>query len=128
MFGLDLLFDLIPENTEFLQIENKSKDDIILEIPDTIGKLTELSTLVCDNIIKELPEQIGNCTKMAFLNLTNNKELTTLPSSITKLTCLDFVSVMGSSIDIEKLPKEIFKYFDPTDDFWEVNFPPDMKT
>ena len=127
MFGLDLLFDLIPENTEFLQIENKSKDDIILEIPDTIGKLTELSTLVCDNIIKELPEQIGNCTKMAFLNLTNNRELTTLPSSITKLTCLDFVSVMGSSIDIGKLPKEIFKYFDPTDDFWEVNFPSDMK-
>ena len=127
MFGLSEFFDLIPENTEFLQIENRSKDDIILDLPSTIGKLTNLQTFVCDNIIKELPEEIGNCTKLAFLNLTNNKELTTLPASIVKLTCLDFVSVMGSNIDIEKLPKEILKYMDVSDDFWEINFPPEMR-
>lgn len=127
MFGLSEFFDLIPENTEFLQIENRSKDNIILDLPSTIGKLTNLQTFVCDNIIKELPEEIGNCTKLAFLNLTNNKELTTLPASIVKLTCLDFVSVMGSNIDIEKLPKEILKYMDVSDDFWEINFPPEMR-
>ena len=127
MFGLDLLFDLLPEDVEFLQIENKSKDDIILTIPPTISKFTQMGTLVCENIIKELPSEVGNCTSLAFLNLTNNKQLTTLPESIVKLTCLDFLSVMGSSIDVDKLPKEIFKYFDPSDVFWDINFPPEMR-
>jgi hypothetical protein len=127
IFGLEELFDILPESTLFLQIENKSKDNVILEIPESIGKLTELSTLVCDNIINKLPDSIGNCRQMSFLNLTNNNELTTLPASISKLTCLDFVSVMGSSIDIESLPAEIKQYMDPTDDFWEINFPPEMK-
>jgi len=34
---------------------------------------------------------------------------------------------MGSSIDVDKLPKEIFKYFDPSDVFWDINFPPEMR-
>lgn len=127
MFGLETLFELLPENTEFLQIENKSKDNIILTIPETIGKLSQLTTLVCDNIIRELPESIGNCRQMIFLNLTNNKELTTLPKSTAKLSCLDFISVMGSNIDIENLPKEILPYMEPTNDFFTVNFPPEMK-
>ena len=127
LFGLNELFDLIPEGVLFLQIENKSKDEIILEIPSTIGRFTSLGTLVCDNIIRELPEEIGNCRQLAFLNLTNNKELTTLPASVGKLTCLDFVSVMGSNINTETLSPEITKYMDVSDDFWEINFPPEMK-
>ena len=127
MFGLDTLFDLLPDNTEFLQIENKSKDNIILTIPETIGKLTELTTLVCDNVIRKLPESIGNCRQMIFLNLTNNKELTTLPKSVSNLSCLDFISVMGSNIDIENLPKDILPYMDPSSDFFTVNFPAKMK-
>jgi hypothetical protein len=127
LFGLEQLFDILPESTLFLQIENKSKDDIILDLPESIGRFTELGTLVCDNIIDKLPESIGNCRQMSFLNLTNNKQLTTLPASVAKLTCLDFVSVMGSSIDVEKLPEEIKRYMDPSDDFWDINFPPEMK-
>jgi hypothetical protein len=127
LFGLNELFDLIPDNVLFLQIENKSKDDVILEIPSSIGKFTSLGTLVCDNIIRELPEEIGNCRQLAFLNLTNNKELTTLPASVGKLTCLDFVSVMGSNINTETLPKDITQYMDVSDDFWEINFPAEMK-
>jgi hypothetical protein len=127
LFGLNELFDLIPDNVLFLQIENKSKDDVILEIPSSIGKFTSLGTLVCDNIIRELPEEIGNCRQLAFLNLTNNKELTTLPASVGNLTCLDFVSVMGSNINTETLPKEITQYMDVSDDFWEINFPAEMK-
>jgi Leucine-rich repeat (LRR) protein len=127
LFGLEQLLDILPESTLFLQIENKSKDDIILDLPESIGRFTELGTLVCDNIINKLPESIGNCRQMSFLNLTNNKQLTTLPASVAKLTCLDFVSVMGSSIDVEKLPEEIKRYMDPSDDFWDINFPPEMK-
>jgi hypothetical protein len=38
MFGLEELFDLIPDDTRFLQIENKSKDKVILKIPASIRK------------------------------------------------------------------------------------------
>lgn len=127
LFGLEQVFEIIPKDVLFLQIENKSNDNVIYKIPATIGKFTSLGTLVCDNIIKELPEEIGNCKQLAFLNLTNNKELTTLPASVGKLTCLDFVSVMGSNIQQETLPKEITQYMDVSDDFWEINFPPEMK-
>jgi len=128
MFGLETLFENLPLNTQFLQIENKSKDDITLKIPDSIGRLRELSTFVCDNVIDSLPESIGECRQLVFLNLTNNTKLTTLPKSISKLTCLDFLSVMGSSIDVDKLPSEITKYMTPTEDFFIIEFPPEMKT
>jgi Leucine-rich repeat (LRR) protein len=128
MFGLETLFDNLPSSTEFLQIDNKSKDNITLKIPESIGRLTNLTTLVCDNVIDSLPETIGNCRQLVFLNLTNNQKLTTLPTSISKLTCLDFLSVMGSSIDVDKLPNEILEYMTPTDDFFIIQFPPEMKT
>lgn len=128
MFGLETLFDAMPENTTFLQIENKSNDNITLKIPDSIGKFRNLETLVCDNIIDEVPSSIGECTKLSFLNLTNNKNLTTLPASIGKLTCLDFVSIIGSNIDVESLPEEITRYMDVNGEFWDVHFPEEMKT
>lgn len=127
MFGLDTLFNTIPENTEFLQIENRSNTSVILTIPDELGRFQDLNTLICDNIIREVPESIGECRRLTFLNLTNNKELTTLPESLANCTCLDFVSVLGSSIDSESLPAKIKQYMDVSEDIWEVNFPAEMR-
>jgi len=127
MFGLEDLFEILPDNITFLQIENKSNDNIIFKIPESIDKFEKLSTLVLDNAVDKIPESIGNCRKLTFLNLTNNRNLTTLPASIGTLACLDFVSVINCGIDIESLPKEITRYINPADEFWEVNFPPEMK-
>jgi hypothetical protein len=129
MFGLERLFEVFPTNMTFLQIENKSKDDVTLKLPETIGNFTDLEVLVCENIIDNIPNSIGNCKQLTFLNLTNNKKLTTLPGSISQLTCLDFFSVEGSSINPDKLPPEFLKYITPTEDnIYELNFPPEMKT
>jgi hypothetical protein len=126
MFGLEDLFEILPTDMSFFQIENKSKDDIILKIPESIGNFENLSTLVFDNIINKLPDSIGKLTKLTFLNLANNKNLTTLPESIINLTCLQFVSITNCGIEVDKLSPEILKYFNPIGDFWEVNFPPEM--
>ena len=126
MFGLDDLFEILPTDMSFFQIENKSKDDIILKIPESIGNFDNLSTLVFDNIINSLPSSIGNLTKLTFLNLANNKNLTTLPESIINLTCLQFVSITNCGIEVDNLSPKILKYFNPIGDFWEVNFPPEM--
>ncbi len=127
MFGLEDLFEALPENVTFLQIENKSNDDIIFKIPESLGNFENLSTLVLDNIVDEIPESIGNCRKLTFLNLTNNRKLTTLPASVGTLACLDFISVINCAIDVESLPKEITRYIDPVGEFWDINFPPEMR-
>lgn len=127
MFGLEDLFEVLPENVTFLQIENKSNDEIIFKIPESLGNFENLSTLVLDNIVDEIPESIGNCRKLTFLNLTNNRRLTTLPASVGALACLDFISVINCAIDVESLPKEITRYIDPVGEFWDINFPPEMR-
>jgi hypothetical protein len=126
MFGLEDLFEILPTDMSFFQIENKSKDKIILKIPESIGNYENLSTLVFDNIIDKLPNSVGNLTKLTFLNLANNENLTTLPESIINLTCLQFVAVTDCGIDVDNLSPKILKYFNPVGNFWEVNFPPEM--
>ena len=128
MFGLEELFDLIPDDTRFLQIENKSKDKVILKIPASISKFTNVRTLVFENIIDELPAEIGELKRLSFLNLTNNEKLTTLPESITEIYCLDFISVLGSDNlvnGIENLPEKVKNFFDisPGATLWDTNRP-----
>jgi len=127
MFGLEELFDLIPEDTRFLQIENKSKDDtIVIKIPSSISKFTNVRTLVFENIISELPEEIGNLKRLSFLNLTNNKNLKTLPESIADIYCLDFISILGSdNLKEENLPAGLKNYFsiEPGATLWDTNRP-----
>jgi len=127
MFGLNELFDLFPNNLEFLQLENKSKDNIIFEIPETLGNFTGLQTLVFENCIDKLPDSLGNIVGLKFLNLTNCTQMTTLPDSIVNLTCLDFISVMNTPIDTETLPAEFKKYVDTSGEFWAVEYPDEMK-
>jgi Leucine-rich repeat (LRR) protein len=127
MFGLEVLFEMLPEDTKFINLENKSDKVEPFHVPANISRFKNLKTLVADNIIKSLPESIGECKMLGFLNVTGNKELTTLPKSIANLHCLTFLSVMDSNIDIEKLPKELFKYMIPTEDFFIVNFPKELR-
>ena len=127
MFGLDSLFEILPEETRFINLENKSEKVRPFDIPSNISRFKGLNTLVADNLIKSLPESIGECRMLSFVNLTDNKELTTLPKSISKLYCLTFLSVLGSSVDVENLPKELYKYMTPTEDFFIVDFPEELR-
>ena len=126
LFGFEEFFESIPEDVEFINMENKSNSPIALDLPDSIGKFTQLKTLVIDNMIKSIPESIGNCSQLSFLNLTNNGKLDKLPESIAKLTCLEFFSIMGSDPNI-KIPKKLEEYMTPDEDFWMIHFPEDMK-
>jgi Leucine-rich repeat (LRR) protein len=128
IFGPDELFDFLPEDIGFLQIENKSSEDWVIKIPESFDRFSQLTTLVFENCVKELPESIGNLTGLHFLNLTNNKHMTKLPKSIVNLRCLDFMSVLGTPIKFEKLPEEFRKYWNyDAEGFWEPNYPDEMK-
>jgi hypothetical protein len=127
MFGLETLFEMLPKDTQFINLENKSDKVKPFDVPANISRFKNLKTFVADNIIKSLPESIGECGVLSFLNVTGNKELKTLPKSLSTLYCLTFVSVLDSGIDVDRLPKELFKYMIPTEDFFIVNFPPELK-
>jgi hypothetical protein len=127
MFGLTELFESFPQELEFLQLENKSNDNIIFEIPESLGNFTNLQTLVFEKCINKLPDSLGNIVGLKFLNLTNCSEMTRLPDSIVNLKCLDFISVMNTPIETETLPAEFTKYVDTSGEFWAVEYPDEMK-
>jgi hypothetical protein len=127
MFGLETLFEMLPKDTQFINLENKSDKVLPFDVPANISRFKNLKTFVADNIIKSLPESIGECGVLSFLNVTGNKELKTLPKSLSTLYCLTFVSVLDSGIEVDQLPKELFKYMIPTEDFFIVNFPSELK-
>ena len=126
MFGFRELFELIPENTKFFTIENKSKDEIYLEIPETIGRFKDMITFSVDNIVKSIPDEIGECESLTFLNVTNNKKLTSLPGTLINCPCLTFISKRDSALDIKNVPQELAQYLIVGDELWQPNFPEEI--
>lgn len=128
MFGLSELFNIIPEDVRFLTIENKSNDDIILEIPETIGNFKNMLTFSVEKCVNKIPESIGECSSLSFLNVTNNKELKTLPESLLNCYCLEFISVEGSTnLQIDNVPENLAKYLRVGDILWEPDFPDEIR-
>ena len=126
LFGFDDFFEHIPTNTTMIQMENTSKSTIALDIPASIGKLTELKTLIIDNMVKSIPESIGNCSKLKFINLPNNPQLESIPEAFGELYCLNFFSTENSNPSM-RIPKKLEEYMTEDEGFWFINFPPELK-
>ena len=95
LYGLDELIESLPETLKEFQIQNRDKDDIIIKIPESIGRFKNLDMILLDNCVESLPESIGQLKMLRFLALPNNKKLTKLPESLTKLPMLFFLNVKG---------------------------------
>jgi Leucine-rich repeat (LRR) protein len=108
-----------------IQIENTSKVQISLDIPESIGNLTELKTLVIDNMVRSLPESIGKCGKLKFINLPNNSQLEGIPEAFSELYDLKFLSTENSNPNM-KIPNKIQDYMLEDDGFWSINFPDEL--
>jgi hypothetical protein len=126
LFGFDDFFEHIPTNTTMIQMENTSKTPIALDLPESIGKLTELKTLIIDNMVKSIPESIGNCTKLKFINLPNNPQLESIPEAFGELYCLNFFSTENSNPNM-RIPTKLEEYMTEDEGFWFINFPPELK-
>lgn len=96
LYGLEELIDSLPETLREFQIQNRDKDEIIINIPPSIGRFKNLDMVLLDNCIASLPEEIGECKSLRFLALPNNPKLKSLPKSIAKLPNLFFLNVKGS--------------------------------
>jgi hypothetical protein len=96
LYGLDDLFENLPVTLKEFQIQNRDKNDIIITIPETIGKFKDLVSILFDNCIDKLPEVVCTLPKLRFISLTNNPKLTTIPDCVADMESIFFVNLKGS--------------------------------
>ena len=96
LYGLDDLFDSLPLTLTELQIQNRDKNDVIINIPESINKFKNLNLLLFDNCVERVPDTICELEKLRFLALINNPKLTNIPECVVNLPNIYFVNLKGS--------------------------------
>ena len=107
LYGFDELFASLPEDIEHLLINNKSKEDIALNVPESLGRFKSLQALLFQNIIKTLPNSIGELQNLNFLALPSNKELQAIPESVANIPGLAFINLKDSNSNVN-IPPRVF--------------------
>ena len=108
LYGFDELFDSLPENISYLWINNKSKEDIALDVPPTLTRFKNLKALMLQNIVRSLPNNIGELKNLQYLSLPENKNLTSLPESLINCPELLFISLKDGNPNV-KIPEKLLE-------------------
>ena len=96
LYGLEDLIENLPITLKQFSIQNKDKNSIIINIPESIGKFKELTMILLDNCVEHIPDSICTLPKLRFLALPDNQKLTTIPECIADLPNLYFLNLKGS--------------------------------
>ena len=99
LYGLDDLIGSLPESLKEFQIQNRGNNNqnVIITIPEEIGRFKELNMILLDNCITSIPESICTLPKLRFLALINNPDLKAIPECIADLPNLYFLNLKGST-------------------------------
>jgi len=100
LYGFDELFDNLPDNIEHLLIQNKGKENIALDVPESIGRFQNLEAILFKNLVKTIPDSICRCTKLNLLSLPDNPSLQSVPECIKDLENLAFINLSGGNSNI----------------------------
>lgn len=108
LYGFEQFFDNLPKTITTLLFNNKSNENISLDIPSSIGEFTELTGLFLMNCVKSLPKEVGNLKNLSFLALPNNPNLKTIPDEVLTIPELMFVNLKGSKPNLSEKFLETF--------------------
>jgi hypothetical protein len=108
IYGLDELFDSLPDSIITLNVVNTSNENIIITIPDSITRFKSLTAVMFENIIDHIPDSICKIDSLLFIAAPNNSQLKTIPECIANLPKLEFVSLVNSPN--VKVPKALEQY------------------
>jgi hypothetical protein len=99
LYGLDDLIGNLPDTLEEFQIQNRDNkgDQIIINIPEEIGRFKNLHMILLDNCVAHVPESICTLPKLRFLALINNSQLREIPGCLAELPNLYFLNLKGSN-------------------------------
>jgi hypothetical protein len=98
LYGLDDLIGNLPVTLREFQIQNRDSknNEVLINIPDEIGRFKDLEMILLDNCISEIPNAVCTLPKLRFLALINNPKLTSIPDCIADLPNLYFLNLKGS--------------------------------
>jgi hypothetical protein len=118
---IENVFSDLPSDISQIIIENLSKSRVNLNIPDSIGSLSNLELLYLNNCINSIPESICQLSNLRFLGLNNNKDLKTIPECINDMDSLLYLRLTGSDI------KTPIKGINLGDGNWEMDEKPKVE-
>jgi hypothetical protein len=124
LYGFDELIKNLSNDIRFFELISSEKNYPQYDLPSSFAqKFTNLETLVLENIVSSLPENLDNLKNLTVLNLKNNQELKTLPSSVLKMSNLDMVILRNAPNDFEP-PAGFYDYFEDMGDnfFYRIKF------
>jgi hypothetical protein len=107
LYGLEDLIENLPITLKQFSIQNKDKNSVIINIPESIGKFKELTMILLDNCVEHIPDSICTLPKLRFLALPDNQGLREIPECIADLPNLYFLNLKGSqNVNIPEKIKE----------------------
>jgi hypothetical protein len=108
LYGLDDLIGNLPSTLKEFQIQNKdASNNIMINIPEEIGRFKDLNMIMLDNCVKSIPDSVCTLPKLKFLALINNKQLTSIPECVSNLPSLLFLNLKGSpNVEVPNAIKE----------------------
>jgi hypothetical protein len=120
LYGLEDLFESLPETLEQLQIINKDNNNIIISIPPSITRFKDLNFILFDNCVDNAPDYLCELKKLRFLALMNNPKLKKIPDCVNDLPELMFLNLKGSTN--VKIPQPILdRAFDLGDNMYNLS-------
>ena len=97
LYGLDDLIGSLPDTLKEFQIQNRdNKTDVLVKIPEEIGRFKDLHMILLDNCVDSIPDSVCTLPKLRFLALINNPKLRTIPECVGDLPNLYFLNLKGS--------------------------------
>ena len=102
LYGLEDLIGNLPATLKEFQIQNKdANNNIVITIPEDIGRFKDLNMIMLDNCVDSIPDSVCNLPKLKFLALINNKQLKSIPECVSNLPALLFLNLKGSpNVDV----------------------------
>jgi hypothetical protein len=99
LYGLDDLIGSLPDTLQEFQIQNRgnNNENIIITIPEEIGRFKDLHMILLENCVTSIPESICTLPKLRFLALINNTGLKSIPECVADLPNLYFLNLKGSN-------------------------------
>ena len=99
LYGLDDLIGSLPDTLKEFQIQNRdNKSDVLVKIPEEIGRFKDLNMILLDNCVDSIPNSVCTLPKLRFLALINNPKLKTIPECVADLPNLYFLNLKGSDM------------------------------
>lgn len=92
LFNFADLIDSLPLTLTKIYVKNNSMSSFI-DIPPTISRLENLTSLYFKNCIKKVPEETSMLRKLIFISFEKNRLLPTIPESLIDLPKLLFLNL-----------------------------------